>query len=104
MATMQNPKLLLLDEHTAALDPQTAAKVLKITDELVREGNITTLMITHNMKDAIRLGNRLIMMYNGKIIYDISGEEKKNLQVSDLLALFEKASNGEFANDRMLLA
>lgn len=104
MATMQNPKLLLLDEHTAALDPQTAAKVLKITDELVREGNITTLMITHNMKDAIRLGNRLIMMYNGKIIYDISSEEKKNLQVSDLLALFEKASNGEFANDRMLLA
>lgn len=104
MATMQNPKLLLLDEHTAALDPQTAAKVLKITDELVSEGNITTLMITHNMKDAIRLGNRLIMMYNGKIIYDISGEEKKNLQVSDLLALFEKASNGEFANDRMLLA
>ena len=104
MATMQNPKLLLLDEHTAALDPQTAAKVLKITDELVREGNITTLMITHNMKDAIRLGNSLIMMYNGKIIYDISGEEKKNLQVSDLLALFEKASNGEFANDRMLLA
>ena len=104
MATMQNPKLLLLDEHTAALDPQTAAKVLKITDELVREGNITTLMITHNMKDAIRLGNRLIMMYNGKIISDISGEEKKNLQVSDLLALFEKASNGEFANDRMLLA
>ena len=104
MATMQNPKLLLLDEHTAALDPQTAAKVLKITDELVREGNITTLMTTHNMKDAIRLGNRLIMMYNGKIIYDISGEEKKNLQVSDLLALFEKASNGEFANDRMLLA
>lgn len=93
MATRQNPKLLLLDEHTAALDPQTAAKVLKITDELVREGNITTLMITHNMKDAIRLGNRLIMMYNGKIIYDISGEEKKNLQVSDLLALFEKASN-----------
>ena len=104
MATMQNPKLLLLDEHTAALDPQTAAKVLKITDELVREGNITTLMITHNMKDAIRLGNRLIMMYNGKIIYDTSGEEKKNLQVSVLLALFEKVSNGEFANDRMLLA
>ena len=103
MATLQNPKLLLLDEHTAALDPQTAAKVLKITDELVRDGNITTLMITHNMKDAIRLGNRLIMMYNGKIIYDIAGEEKQNLKVSDLLALFEKASNGEFANDRMLL-
>ena len=104
MATMKKPKILLLDEHTAALDPQTAAKVLKITDELVHEGNITTLMITHNMKDAIRLGNRLIMMYNGKIIYDISGEEKKNLKVQDLLALFEKASNGEFANDRMLLS
>ena len=104
MATMKKPKILLLDEHTAALDPQTAAKVLKITDELVHAGNITTLMITHNMKDAIRLGNRLIMMYNGKIIYDISGEEKKNLKVQDLLALFEKASNGEFANDRMLLS
>ena len=82
MATMKKPKILLLDEHTAALDPQTAAKVLKITDELVHEGNITTLMITHNMKDAIRLGNRLIMMYNGKIIYDISGEEKKNLKLT----------------------
>ncbi len=104
MATMQNPKLLLLDEHTAALDPQTAAKVLSLTDELVSAGNITTLMITHNMKDAIRLGNRLIMMYDGKIIYDISGEDKKNLHVSDLLELFAKASNGEFANDRMMLA
>ena len=101
---MNNPKILLLDEHTAALDPQTAAKVLKLTDELIRDGNITTMMITHNMKDAIRLGNRLIMMYEGKIIYDISGEDKKNLHVSDLLALFEKASNGEFANDRMLLS
>ena len=104
MATLQNPKLLLLDEHTAALDPQTAAKVLSLTDELIKDGNITTLMITHNMKDAIRLGNRLIMMYDGKIIYDIAGEEKKNLQVSDLLELFAKASNGEFANDRMMLA
>ena len=104
MSTMNNPKILLLDEHTAALDPQTAAKVLKLTDELIRDGNITTMMITHNMKDAIRLGNRLIMMYEGKIIYDISGEDKKNLHVSDLLALFEKASNGEFANDRMLLS
>mgnify|MGYP001033010629 CR=1 FL=1 len=104
MATMNHPKILLLDEHTAALDPQTASKVLKLTDELVRDGNITTLMITHNMKDAIRLGNRLIMMYDGKVIYDISGEDKKNLKVSDLLALFEKASNGEFANDRMLLS
>ena len=97
MSTMNNPKILLLDEHTAA-------KVLKLTDELIRDGNITTMMITHNMKDAIRLGNRLIMMYEGKIIYDISGEDKKNLHVSDLLALFEKASNGEFANDRMLLS
>lgn len=104
MATMQNPKLLLLDEHTAALDPQTAAKVLSLTDELISAGNITTLMITHNMKDAIRLGNRLIMMYDGKVIYDISGEDKKNLHVSDLLELFAKASNGEFANDRMMLA
>lgn len=103
MATMQNPKLLLLDEHTAALDPQTAAKVLNLTDELVNERKITTLMITHNMKDAIRLGNRLIMMHNGKIVYDISGDEKKNLEVSDLLELFAKVSNGEFANDRMLL-
>ena len=103
MATMQNPRLLLLDEHTAALDPQTASKVLNITEELVNEGKITTLMITHNMKDAIRLGNRLIMMDKGKIIYDISGEEKKNLEVADLMELFAKASNGEFANDRMLL-
>ncbi|MGN1114690.1 MAG: ABC transporter ATP-binding protein [Oscillospiraceae bacterium] len=104
MATMNHPKLLLLDEHTAALDPQTAAKVLNITDELVKKDNITTLMITHNMKDAIRLGNRLIMMNNGRIIYDIAGEEKKKLKVSDLLELFNKASNGEFANDRMLLS
>ena len=104
MATMNHPKLLLLDEHTAALDPQTAAKVLKITDELVEKDKITTLMITHNMKDAIRLGNRLIMMNNGRIIYDISGEKKKQLKVSDLLELFNKASNGEFANDRMMLS
>lgn len=104
MATLKKPKLLLLDEHTAALDPQTASKVLSLTDELVNADNITTIMITHNMKDAIRYGNRLIMMNNGKIIYDISGEEKKNLEVSDLLELFAKASNGEFANDRMLLS
>ncbi len=104
MATLKKPKLLLLDEHTAALDPQTAAKVLKITDELVNSEKITTLMITHNMKDAIRMGNRLIMMYNGRIVYDVSGEEKSKLQVSDLLALFEKVSDGSFANDRMLLA
>ena len=104
MATMNHPKLLLLDEHTAALDPQTAAKVLKITDELVEKDKITTLMITHNMKDAIRLGNRLIMMNSGRIIYDMSGEKKKQLKVSDLLELFYKASNGEFANDRMMLS
>lgn len=104
MATLQKPKLLMLDEHTAALDPQTAAKVLSLTEELVTENKITTIMITHNMKDAIHYGNRLIMMNNGQIIYDISGEEKKNLQVSDLLELFAKASNGEFANDRMMLS
>ena len=103
MATLKKPKLLLLDEHTAALDPQTAAKVLEITEELIRENNLTSLMITHNMKDAIRLGNRLIMMDKGRIIFDIAGEEKKNLKVSDLMELFAKASNGEFANDRMLL-
>lgn len=104
MATLQKPKLLLLDEHTAALDPKTAAKVLDITNEIVSENKITTMMITHNMKDAIRLGNRLIMMHEGRIIYEVSGEEKKNLQVPDLLAKFEAASNGEFANDRMLLS
>lgn len=104
MSTLKKPKLLLLDEHTAALDPQTAQKVLNLTEELVSADKITTLMITHNMKDAIKYGNRLIMMNNGKIIYDISGEDKKNLQVSDLLDLFAKASNGEFANDRMMLS
>lgn len=103
MATLEKPKLLLLDEHTAALDPKTAAKVLEITNDIVSENKITTLMITHNMKDAIRLGNRLIMMHEGRIIYEASGEEKQNLQVSDLMDLFSKASNGEFANDRMLL-
>ncbi len=104
MATMQDPKLLLLDEHTAALDPQTASKVLNLTDALVTERKLTTLMITHNMKDAIRLGNRLIMMYDGKIVYDIAGEEKKKLAVSDLLNLFAEVSSGEFANDRILLS
>jgi len=103
MATLEKPKLLLLDEHTAALDPKTAAKVLEITNNIVSESKITTLMITHNMKDAIRLGNRLIMMHEGRIIYEVSGEEKQKLQVSDLMALFAKASDGEFANDRMLL-
>lgn len=103
MATLKKPKVLLLDEHTAALDPKTAKKVLDITEDIVTKNNLTTIMITHNMKDAIRLGNRLIMMDKGQIIYDISGEEKKNLKVSDLMDLFAKASNGEFANDRMLL-
>lgn len=103
MATLKKPKLLLLDEHTAALDPKTAAKVLDATDRIVGRDNLTTLMITHNMKDAIAHGNRLIMMYEGNIIYDVSGEEKKRLKVADLLAKFEQASGGEFANDRMML-
>lgn len=104
MATLQKPKLLLLDEHTAALDPKTAKKVLEVTENIVTTNNLTTLMITHNMKDAIRFGNRLIMMHEGHIIYDVNGEEKKNLKVADLLAKFEAASGGEFANDRMMLA
>lgn len=103
MATLRQPKVLLLDEHTAALDPKTAAKVLALTEELVSQNKLTTLMITHNMKDAIRLGNRLIMMNEGNIIYDIKGEEKKKLKVADLLQKFEEASGGEFANDRMML-
>ncbi|MEG1447725.1 MAG: ABC transporter ATP-binding protein [Oscillospiraceae bacterium] len=104
MSTLQKPKVLLLDEHTAALDPKTAKKVLDITEEIVKRDNLTTIMITHNMKDAIRLGNRLIMMYDGKIIYDVQGDEKKNLKVSDLLEKFDQASGGEFANDRMMLS
>ncbi len=104
MATLKKPSLLLLDEHTAALDPKTAKKVLDLTEEIVTKQNLTTLMVTHNMKDALRLGNRLIMMHEGRIIYDVCGEEKKKLKVSDLLMLFESASGGEFANDRMLLA
>ena len=97
-------QLLLLDEHTAALDPKTAHKVLTLTEKIISENRLSTLMVTHNMKDAIRYGNRLVMMHEGNIIYDVSGEEKANLQVSDLLAKFEAVSNGEFANDRMLLA
>ena len=104
MATLKKPKLLLLDEHTAALDPKTANKVLDLTEEIVNENHLTALMVTHNMKDAIRLGNRLIMMHEGRIIYDVRGEEKKRLEVSDLLKKFEQASGGEFANDRMLLS
>ena len=104
MATMNKPKLLLLDEHTAALDPKTALKVLTLSAKIVEENHLTTMMITHNMKDAIKYGNRLIMMHEGHIIYDVAGEEKKNLHVSDLLAKFQIASGGEFANDRMILS
>ena len=104
MAAMKQPKLLLLDEHTAALDPKTAAKVLEITERIVNENNLTTLMITHNMKDAIAHGNRLIMMHDGKVIIDVSGEEKKRLTVEDLLEMFTKAAGGEFSNDRAILS
>ena len=104
MASLKKPKLLLLDEHTAALDPKTAAKVLAISDKIIQEHQLTAMMVTHNMKDAIAHGNRLIMMHEAKIIYDVSGEEKKNLKVADLLAKFEEVSGGEFANDRMMLS
>lgn len=103
MASLRKPELLLLDEHTAALDPKTAAKVLEITEKIIRENKLTALMITHNMKDAIRLGNRLIMMHEGRLIYDVAGEEKKALKVPDLLEKFEQAAGEEFANDRMML-
>ena len=104
MATMAEPKLLLLDEHTAALDPKTAEKVLDITKDIVEKRKLTTLMITHNMKDALRLGNRLIMMHEGNILVDVKGEEKSRLTVRDLLALFEKAAGNEMANDSLLLS
>lgn len=104
MATLKRPKLLLLDEHTAALDPKTAAKVLEITDRIVNENKLTTVMITHNMRDAIDHGNRLIMMHQGQVIVDVAGEEKKNLRVEDLLELFSKASGKEFSSDRAMLS
>ena len=104
MATLKKPKLLLLDEHTAALDPRTAAKVLDLSDRIVQEHGLTTLMITHNMKDAIAHGNRLIMMDAGRVVVDISGEEKKKLTVPDLLALFSSASGSTEANDKLLLS
>lgn len=104
MATLTEPKLLLLDEHTAALDPKTASKVLDLTEKIVDERRLTTLMVTHNMNDAIRLGNRLIMMHEGRVIYDVSGAEKHSLTVADLLQKFEEVSGGELANDRMLLS
>ncbi len=104
MSTLKRPKLLLLDEHTAALDPKTARKVLELTEEMVNEQHLTALMVTHNMKDAIQIGNRLIMMNSGHVIYDVEGEEKKKLTVEDLLAKFSEASGEEFSNDRMMLA
>jgi len=104
MATLKHPKLLLLDEHTAALDPKTAQKVLDISDKIISKQHLTAMMVTHNMKDAIMHGNRLIMMNNGQIILDIQGEEKKNLSVEDLLQKFEEISGEEFASDKALLA
>ena len=94
----------MLDEHTAALDPKTAKTVLDLTEHIIAENHLTALMVTHNMKDAIRMGNRLIMMQDGRVIYDVAGEEKKNLKVSDLLEKFQEASGTEFANDRMMLS
>ena len=104
MATLKQPRLLLLDEHTAALDPRTAQKVLEISDQIIRENHLMTMMVTHNMRDAIAYGNRLIMMHEGRIILDISGEEKKNLTVENLLEQCAKASGDEFVNDRTLLS
>ena len=104
MATLKKPKLLLLDEHTAALDPRTAQKVLELSEQIVTENNLMTLMVTHNMRDAIRYGNRLIMMNEGRVILDISGEEKKRLTVEMLMDAFAKASGEAFANDRILLS
>ena len=103
MAALQKPKLLLLDEHTAALDPKTAAKVLDATEKIVSRDHLTTLMITHNMKDAIQHGNRLIMMYNGRVVIDVAGEEKKKLTVPQLLELFSKVSGSDEASDKLLL-
>ena len=104
MASIQKPKLLLLDEHTAALDPKTAAKVLEISDKIIAEHHLTAMMVTHNMRDAIAHGNRLIMMHEGKVILNIAGEEKKKLTVEDLLHQFERVSGEEFANDKALLS
>ena len=104
MATLREPRLLLLDEHTAALDPKTAAKVLEATERIVSRSGLTTLMITHNMRDAITYGNRLIMMYDGHIVVDVSGEEKKNLTVEQLLGLFSQASGSTEVNDKMVLS
>jgi len=104
MATLKKPKLLLLDEHTAALDPRTAEKVLTLSRQIIEENNLMTMMVTHNMRDAIAYGNRLIMMHEGKVILDIAGEEKKNLTVENLLEQFARVSGDEFVNDRALLS
>lgn len=104
MATLQKPKVLLLDEHTAALDPKTAAKVLETTERIIQENRLTTMMVTHNMRDAIAHGNRLIMMNEGQVILNIAGEEKKKLTISELLHKFEEVSGEEFANDKAILS
>ena len=104
MATLMKPKLLLLDEHTAALDPKTAAKVLDTTEEIIKRDQLTTLMITHNMKDAITHGNRLVMMYDGRVVIDISGVEKQQLTVEKLLEMFSQVSGSDAANDKLLLS
>ena len=104
IASLQKPKLLLLDEHTAALDPKTAAKVLELSDRIVEENGLTTMMVTHNMRDAIAHGNRLIMLYNGRIVVDIAGDAKKNITVPELLELFNKASGSDEADDKLLLS
>ena len=104
MATLKKPQLLLLDEHTAALDPKTAAKVLAATEQIVRRDNLTTLMITHNMRDAIAHGNRLIMLYDGRVVVDVRGEEKRRLTVEDLLEKFNQASGSSEADDKLLLS
>lgn len=104
MATLKKPRLLLLDEHTAALDPKTARKVLELTADMVERERLSTFMVTHNMKDAIRLGSRLIMLHEGRVIYDVRGDEKRRLEVPDLLAKFEQARDEGAVNDRMLLA
>ena len=104
MATLKKPKVLLLDEHTAALDPKTAKKVLDITESIVEKDKLTTIMITHNMADAIRVGNRLIMMHEGQIVVDVKGEEKKNLTIEQLLQLFEQSSGSQFTSDKVMLS
>ena len=104
MATLTKPDLLLLDEHTAALDPKTAKNVLTLTERIIRRQGLTAMMVTHNMRDALRYGNRIVMMHEGRVILDIAGEEKQNLKVEDLLVMFEKASGSAMANDRMLLS